>query len=109
LLYTTGAALQTGRLAFTDNDQLIGNYTVDGSATYMRQLTEIPQVAKVHVGASLGVRQAWQQTQDAKLGDLRATSAVFIGAETPVGPAFIGIRKIDGLDQQAYFNFGRDF
>ncbi|UOG92148.1 MAG: BamA/TamA family outer membrane protein [Candidatus Thiothrix sulfatifontis] len=31
LLYSTGEALQTGRLAFTDNDQLIGNYTLDGS------------------------------------------------------------------------------
>jgi len=109
LLYSTGAALQTGRLAFTDNDQLIGNYTLDGSLTYMRELAEVPQIAKVHVGASVGARQAWQETEDVTLGDLRGTSSVFVGGETPAGPAFIGVRKTQGLDQEAYFNFGRDF
>lgn len=109
LLYSTGAALQTGRLAFTDNDQLIGNYTLDGSLTYMRELAEVPQIAKVHVGASVGARQAWQETEDVTLGDLRGTGSVFVGGETPAGPAFIGVRKTQGLDQEAYFNFGRDF
>lgn len=109
LLYNTGAVLQTGRLAFTDNDQLIGNFTLDGSLTYMRQLAEVPQIAKVHVGASVGARQAWQEAADVKPGDLRATGSVFVGGETPVGPAFIGVRKTQGLDQEAYFNFGRDF
>lgn len=109
LLYSTGEALQTGRLAFTDNDQLIGNYTLDGSLTYMRELAEVPQIAKVHVGASVGARQAWQEAEDVELGDLRGTGSVFVGGETPVGPAFIGVRKTQGLDQEAYFNFGRDF
>jgi NTE family protein len=109
LLYSTGAALQTGRLAFTDNDQLIGNYTLDGSLTYMRELAEVPQIAKVHVGASVGARQAWQEAEDVTLSDLRGTGSVFLGGETPVGPAFIGVRKTQGLDQEAYFNFGRDF
>lgn len=109
LLYSTGQALQTGRLAFTDNDQLIGNYTLDGSLTYIRELAEVPQIAKVHVGASVGVRQAWQEAADVTVGDLRGTSSVFLGGETPVGPAFIGVRKTQGLDQEVYFNFGRDF
>ncbi len=109
LLYSQGNTLQTGRLAFSDNEQLMGNYTLDGSMTYMRQLAEVPQIAKVHVGASLGARQAWQKAEDVKLGDLRATGSVFVGGETPVGPAFIGIRKTEGFDQEAYFNFGRDF
>lgn len=109
LLYSAGNALQTGRLAFSDNEQLLGNYTLDGSMTYMRQLAEVPQVAKVHVGASVGARQAWQKSEDVELGDLRATGSVFVGGETPAGPAFIGVRKTEGFDQEAYFNFGRDF
>lgn len=109
LLYSTGDALQTGRLAFTDNDQLIGNYTLDGSLTYMRELAEVPEIAKVHMGASVGARQAWQESEDVTLGDLRGTGSVFLGGETPVGPAFIGVRKTQGLDHEAYFNFGRDF
>lgn len=109
LLYSAGNALQTGRLAFADNEQLLGNYTLDGSMTYMHELAEVPQIAKVHVGASLGARQAWQKSEDVKLGDLRATRSVFVGGETPVGPAFIGVRKTEGFDHEAYFNFGRDF
>lgn len=109
LSYNTGNALQTGRLAFSGNEQLMGNYALDGSLTYMRQLAEVPQIAKVHVGASLGARQAWQQADDVALRDLRATGSVFLGGETPVGPAFIGIRKTEGFDREAYFNFGRDF
>jgi NTE family protein len=40
---------------------------------------------------------------------LRATGGVFLGGETPVGPAFVGVRKTQGFDHEAYFNFGRDF
>lgn len=109
LQYNSGNALKTGRMAFADNDQLIGNYSVDGSLTYMRQLAEVPQVAKLHVGASLGAKQAWQERDAVALDDLRSTGSVFVGAETPVGPAFVGVRKTEGFDQEAYFNFGRDF
>jgi NTE family protein len=101
--------LQAGRLAFSDNNQLIGNYTLDGSVTYMRQIAEIPHIAKVHVGASVGASQAWQQSEAVDLGSLRATGGVFLGGETPVGPAFVGVRKTQGFDHEAYFNFGRDF
>lgn len=109
LLYSSGNALKTGRVAFADNDQLIGNYSVDGSLTYMRQLAEVPQVAKVHVGASVGAKQTWQSSDEVDVGDLRATGSLFVGGETPAGPAFIGVRKTDGFEQEAYFNFGRDF
>lgn len=109
LLYTTGNSLKTGRVAFADNDQLIGNYTLDGSLTYMRQLAEVPQIVKAHVGASVGAKQAWQDREAVDLGNLRATGSVFVGGETPAGPAFIGVRKTEGFDQEAYFNFGRDF
>jgi NTE family protein len=109
VLYASGDALQTGRLAFSDNKQLIGNYTLEASLTYMRQLAEIPHIAKLHVGASVGESQAWQQRDAVDLGHLRTTAGVFVGGETPVGPAFVGIRKTQGFDQEAYFNFGWDF
>jgi NTE family protein len=109
VLYSNSNALQAGRLAFSDNNQLIGNYTLDGSVTYMRQIAEIPHIAKVHVGASVGASQAWQQSEAVDLGSLRATGGVFLGGETPVGPAFVGVRKTQGFDHEAYFNFGRDF
>lgn len=102
-------ALQTGHLVFSDNAPLIGNETVAGSVTYMRQVAEIPEIAKVHVGASVGVSQAWQQRDAVDLGGLRNSGTVFVGGETPIGPAFVGVRKTQGADHQAYFILGRDF
>ena len=102
-------ALQTGHLVFSDNAPLIGNETVAGSVTYMRQVAEIPEIAKVHLGASVGVSQAWQQRDAVDLGGLRNSGTVFVGGETPIGPAFVGVRKTQGADHQAYFILGRDF
>ena len=96
-------------MAFLDNQQRVGNYVADGAVTYMRQMASIPQVAKVHVGASVGLGQAWQRASEMNVGDLRYSTAVFVGAETPLGPAYAGVRKTEGEDNTLYFNFGRDF
>lgn len=102
-------SVQNGRVTFLDNQQRVGNYVVDGAVTYMRQMASIPQVAKVHVGASAGLGQAWQRASEVTADDLRYSTAVFVGAETPLGPAFVGVRKTEGEDKTLYFNFGRDF
>lgn len=101
--------LQTGRLALSDNTKLQGNYTIEGSVGYLRQIKEIPRVAKVHMGASIGVGQVWQRREDIDLGDLDPSVSLYVGTTTPLGPAFLGIRKTKGYDKQAYFNFGRSF
>lgn len=108
-IYYNTNRVQNGRLAFTDNNERVGNYVVDGSLTYMRQVAAVPRVAKVHVGTSLGLGQAWQDANAVSGKDLRYSTAVFVGAETPVGPAFAGVRKTEGQDHSLYFNFGRDF
>ena len=105
----TANTVQNGRVAFLDNQQRVGNYVADGAVTYMRQMASIPQVAKVHVGASVGLGQAWQRASEMNVGDLRYSTAVFVGAETPLGPAYAGVRKTEGEDNTLYFNFGRDF
>ena len=109
LQYASNSTLQTGRLAFPSKDQWLGNYTAEGAVTYMRQIAEVPKVAKVHAGVAAGVGQQWQRKDDVNVGDLRKAGTVFIGGETPVGPAFVGVRKVEGMDKQFYFNLGKDF
>ncbi|WP_020561086.1 patatin-like phospholipase family protein [Thiofilum flexile] len=101
--------LQTGRLALSDNTKLEGNYTLEGTVGYLREVKEIPRIAKVHVGASIGLGQVWQKRDDVDLGDLDPSATLYVGTTTPLGPAFLGIRKMKGYDNQAYFNFGRSF
>ena len=109
LQYASNSTLQTGRLAFPSKDQWLGNYTAEGAVTYMRQIAEVPKVAKVHAGVAAGVGQQWQRKDDVNVGDLRKAGTVFIGGETPVGPAFVGVRKVEGMDKLFYFNLGKDF
>ncbi len=100
---------QNGRLAYATNERRAGNYQVGGSLAYMHKVTEIPQVAKVHAGVAIGAQQEWQTSDAVEAGNLRQSAAVFIGAETRAGPAFAGVRKKEGGDNELYFTFGRDF
>jgi NTE family protein len=72
-------------------------------------VAEIPRVAKIHVGASLGLGQVWQKRSEVNLSDLEPSGSVYIGTTTPLGPAYLGLRKTKGYEKQAYFNFGRSF
>ena len=111
LLYANNNTTQIGRLAFGNSDQWLGNYAVDGAVTYMRQISEIPKIAKVHVGVSAGLGQKWRQVDDVDvdIGNLRSAGTVFLGGETAIGPAFVGVRKMEDDNSELYFNFGRDF
>lgn len=101
--------MQTGRLALSDNNKLQGNYTLEGSVGYLRQVADIPRVAKVHVGSSIGLGQVWQKRDDVDLKDLDPSATVYLGTATPIGPAYLGVRKTRGYDKEFYFNFGRSF
>ncbi|WP_287601534.1 patatin-like phospholipase family protein [Thiothrix sp.] len=90
-------ALQTGHLVFSDNAPLIGNETVAGSVTYMRQVAEIPEIAKVHVGASVGVSQAWQQRDAVDLGGLRIRVRFLLVAKRPLALRLSGCARRKGL------------
>lgn len=109
LLYNNSGVLQSGRLAFNNSNEWQGNYALETSGTYMRQIAEIPNLAKVHVGAAIGLGQEWQKADEVNASDLRTSSTIFLGGETAIGPAFVGVRKTAGFDKQLYFNFGRDF
>jgi NTE family protein len=72
--------------------QVAGNYLVFGRLTYYRRLPWSVGVARaMFVGGSLEAGNAWTERRNISLGDLRAGSSLFVGADTGIGPLYLSI------------------
>ncbi|MGE0350626.1 patatin-like phospholipase family protein [Hydrogenophaga sp.] len=72
--------------------QVAGNYLVFGRLTYYRRLPWNVGIARaLFVGGSLEAGNAWTERRDVSLGDLRAGSSLFVGADTGIGPLYLSI------------------
>ena len=72
--------------------QVAGNYLVFGRLTYYQRLPWSVGVARaLFVGGSLEAGNAWTARRDISLGDLRAGSSLFVGADTGIGPLYLSI------------------
>jgi NTE family protein len=63
----------------------------------------------VYAGASLEMGNVWADPDDAALDDLLLGGSVFVGADTILGPAFIGYGRSENDRQTLFFFFGRPF
>lgn len=99
----------TGRLSGVEEENEVGNYMVSASMGYMREIAHIPKFARVHVGGAVGWGNTWQERKNVDVDDLKTSASVFVGAETPIGPVFIGYRKQEDDEPSPYFTFGRSF
>ena len=72
--------------------QINGNYLAFGRLTYYKRRENSPVFARgLFFGASLEAGNAWNARGDAKLNDLRSGSSVFLGADTGLGPVYLGL------------------
>lgn len=72
--------------------QVAGNYLLFGRATYYRRLPYSFGFARgLFAGGSLEAGNAWLARGDISLGDLRAGSSLFIGADTGFGPLYLSV------------------
>ncbi len=72
--------------------QINGNYLAFGRLTYYKRRENAPVFARgLFFGASLEAGNAWNARGDAKLNDLRSGSSVFLGADTGLGPVYLGL------------------
>jgi NTE family protein len=72
--------------------QVAGNYLVFGRLTYYRRLPWSVGVARaMFVGGSLEAGNAWTERRNISLGDMRAGSSLFVGADTGIGPLYLSI------------------
>lgn len=95
-----------------ERDELTGEAFLRTGALYAAKLNDAePRFFGVplYAGASFEAGNAWADRKDLAVDDLVLAGSVFVGADTFLGPAFIGYGRAEG-DRQAVFLFiGRPF
>ena len=72
--------------------QLAGNAVLFGRLNWYWRLAEPPVFARgFYVGASLEAGNAWARRRQVSLGDLRTGASLYLGADTGIGPMFLGL------------------
>lgn len=98
-----------GRMSGLAENQLAGNHLLHSSLIYMRELSDFSGVAQFYVGGSLEAGNVWAKNEEVAVNDLLLTGSVFVGADTPLGPAFIGVAQTEGYDTRPFLYVGRGF
>ena len=101
-LYRAGGFLRLSGLA---QDELTGQQAGIARLIYLRQIQDI-QFFKAYAGASLELGNVWQDTSDIGFGDTIFAGSVFIGADTPIGPIYLGYGHTDTGDGSLYLFLG---
>ncbi len=98
-----------GRLSGLANEQLRGDYAALATGTYMYELTDFPGIAKVYAGGSLETGNTWDKQSEVSWGSLLLSGSLFLGMDSPIGPAFVGIGQTEGFESQLFMQVGRSF
>jgi NTE family protein len=101
-LYRLGGFL---RLSGLDQDELTGQQFGLARLIYLRQLQDV-QFFKAYAGASLELGNVWHDTSDIGFGDTIFAGSVFIGADTPIGPVYLGYGHTDTGNGSLYLYLG---
>ncbi len=101
-LYRMGGFL---RLSGFDQDRLTGQQAGLARLIYLRRIKDI-QFFKAYAGASLELGNVWQDRSDMSFGDTIFAGSAFIGADTPVGPIYLGYGHNDTGEGSLYLFLG---
>jgi NTE family protein len=101
-LYRLGGFLN---LSGYDQDRLTGQQSGVAKVIYMRRLNDL-QFFKGHLGASLELGNVWQDKDDISLDDAIFAGSVFLGADTPIGPLYLGYGHNDDSEGSLYLFLG---
>jgi NTE family protein len=88
--------------------QIEGNYLLFGRLSYYYRLTAQPVLTRgFFVGGTLEAGNAWDQRAEMKLGDLRHSGTIFLGADTVLGPLYLGLYYAPSGSSGVYLLLGR--
>jgi NTE family protein len=96
-----------GRMSGLAENQLAGNHLLNAGAAYLYELSDVGGIAQFYVGGTLEAGNVWGNDEDVAVNDLLLTGSVFIGANTPLGPAFVGIAQTEGYDTRPFLYVGQ--
>jgi NTE family protein len=90
---------------------LEGQYGGVGALLYSYRVLRLPSTLgdAVHVGFSAEAGNLWETRDAMSLSDLRYSGSVFVGADTLLGPAYLGFGYADSGDSAWYLYIGRVF
>jgi NTE family protein len=72
--------------------QIEGNYLAFGRLAYYQRLEYTPVFTRgLFAGGSLEAGNAWEFSSQMKLNDLRSGMSLFVGADTGIGPLYLGL------------------
>jgi NTE family protein len=100
-LYRLGGFLRLSGLA---QDELTGQQSGLARLVYIRRINDI-QFFKAYAGASLELGNVWQDSGDLFDDSIVAGSA-YIGADTPIGPVYLGYGRSEGGNGSLYLFLG---
>ena len=108
--------LSTGglfRLSGFPRDALSGRHTATGRMIYYRQIRSNPLrgllEASLYVGGSLEIGNAWQNSDDISLSNSLLAGALFVGADTFIGPVYFAGGLAEGGHSALYLFIGRPY
>ena len=97
-----------GRLSGLAPQQLSGRHVALASAVYFRTLKD-GDLFRAYAGASFEAGNVWEFGADVAMDDLRYSGALFLGADTPIGPIYLAYGHSDSGDNAVYFYVGNPF
>ncbi len=98
-----------GRLSGLNRDQLRGSHVAFVGGTYMYELTDFSKIAKLYAGGSLEFGNTWEERSEIGWGSLLRAGSLFVGMDSRIGPAFVGVGQTEGYDPTVFMQIGRRF
>jgi NTE family protein len=92
--------------------ELSGQHTGLGRLVYLRRIGRLGLgnfKLQTFLGGSAEAGQAWNRREDISFSTLTAAGSVFIGADSFLGPAYIGYGQAEGGRGTVYFSIGQKF
>ena len=88
-----------------DDGRLAGQHAGLARLVLMRRINDIEQF-QTRIGLSLESGNVWQKRGDIGFDDHIHAASVFIGADTPIGPLYLGYGRNDSGEGSAYLYLG---
>ncbi len=90
--------------------EVSGSYGGVATLLYLYRLGRLPNFGEgIYLGASAEAGNAWERSSDASLSDLRYSFSLLVGADTFIGPVYLGQGFTSGGKDSFYLLIGRNF
>jgi len=93
-------------------DELSGQHTAMGYIAYLRKISRRglgDLKMQLFFGGSIEAGNVWDRREDMSLSSLMLAGSVFVGADSFIGPAYIGYGQAEGGHRMFYFTIGQKF